>query len=142
MSPGVLVGRDAEIASLNELMRQAISGRGRSVSVEGEPGIGKSALMDLLAAECERAGMDTVRCTAEEMEQQVPFAALTPCLGVVAPPAARSAWIRLLLEADLPNSAVDGISIRNSEFAMTEAIVELIEQRCAAAPVALLIDDV
>ena len=68
MSPSVLVGRDAEIALLNTLMQQAISGRGRSVSIEGEPGNGKSALMDLLAAECERLGMDTARCTAREME--------------------------------------------------------------------------
>ncbi|HEU4425195.1 MAG TPA: AAA family ATPase, partial [Pilimelia sp.] len=142
MPPGVLVGRDAEISLLNQITQEAISGRGRSVSIEGEPGIGKSALMDLLAAECERLGMDTVRCSAEEMEQRVPFAALMPCLGVAATPAARSAWLRLLLGAEVPDLAVDGISINNSEFAMTEAIVELVEQRCAAAPVALLIDDV
>jgi predicted ATPase len=48
MSPvtpaGALVGRDSEITLLNELVREVSAGRGSSVLIEGEPGIGKSAL--------------------------------------------------------------------------------------------------
>jgi DNA-binding CsgD family transcriptional regulator len=142
MSPSVLVGRDVEIELLRSLMRHAVRGQGRSASIEGEPGIGKSALTELVADECARLGMDTLRCTAEEMERQVPFAALSNCLGIATTPGARAAWIRSLLGADEPKPAFDGISITNSEFAVTEAIVELVEQRCAVGPVALLVDDV
>jgi DNA-binding CsgD family transcriptional regulator len=142
MSRSVLVGRDAEVEVLRALMRDAVRGKGRSASVEGEPGIGKSALMDLVADECARLGMDTLRCTAEEMERQVPFAALSNCLGIGTTPGARGAWIRSLLGVDEPELAFDGISITNSEFAVTEAIVDLVEQRCAVRPVALLVDDV
>ena len=42
---GALVGRDSETAMLVGLMTEVASGRGSSVLIEGEPGIGKSALV-------------------------------------------------------------------------------------------------
>ena len=42
---GALVGRDSETAMLARLMREVAGGRGSSVLIEGEPGIGKSALV-------------------------------------------------------------------------------------------------
>jgi hypothetical protein len=42
---GVLIGRDAEMAMLVGLVGEVAGGRGRSVLIEGEPGIGKSALV-------------------------------------------------------------------------------------------------
>ena len=42
---GALVGRDSEIALLTELVKELSVGRGGSVLIEGEPGIGKSALV-------------------------------------------------------------------------------------------------
>jgi DNA-binding CsgD family transcriptional regulator len=41
----VIIGRSAEQARLRELVGEVAAGRGRSVLVEGEPGIGKSALI-------------------------------------------------------------------------------------------------
>jgi hypothetical protein len=41
----VLVGRAAELDLFRALLRDLVAGRGRSVLVEGEPGIGKSALV-------------------------------------------------------------------------------------------------
>ena len=40
-----LVGRDSEIALLTGLVKEVSAGRGSSVLIEGEPGIGKSALV-------------------------------------------------------------------------------------------------
>ena len=42
---GALVGRDSEMALLTGLIREVARGRGSSVLIEGEPGIGKSALV-------------------------------------------------------------------------------------------------
>jgi len=38
-----LVGRDSEMALLTGLLKEVARGRGSSVLIEGEPGIGKSA---------------------------------------------------------------------------------------------------
>ena len=43
--PTALIGRDAEMAMLIRLVQEAAGGRGRSVLIEGEPGIGKSTLV-------------------------------------------------------------------------------------------------
>ena len=40
------VGRDAELAKLQEVLKQAIEGSGRVVFITGEPGIGKTSLSD------------------------------------------------------------------------------------------------
>ena len=40
------VGRDAELAKLQEFLKQAIEGSGRVVFITGEPGIGKTSLSD------------------------------------------------------------------------------------------------
>ena len=47
---GALVGRDSEMALLTGLMRDVARGRGGSVLIEGEPGIGKSALVQAAVA--------------------------------------------------------------------------------------------
>ena len=44
---GLFVGRDEEVGRLSELVRAVAGGRGGSVWVEGEPGIGKSALLEV-----------------------------------------------------------------------------------------------
>ena len=42
---GVLAGRDDELALLNGLLRDLAQGSGNAVLIEGEPGIGKTALV-------------------------------------------------------------------------------------------------
>jgi DNA-binding winged helix-turn-helix (wHTH) protein/tetratricopeptide (TPR) repeat protein len=48
LGPGraILVGREAELGLLGRLFRQAVTGQRQIVFVQGEPGIGKSALID------------------------------------------------------------------------------------------------
>ena len=48
---GALIGRDSEMALLTGLMRDVVRGRGGSVLIEGEPGIGKSALVQAVVAD-------------------------------------------------------------------------------------------
>jgi DNA-binding CsgD family transcriptional regulator len=42
---GALIGRDSELVTLTKLMTEVAAGRGGSILIEGEPGIGKSTLV-------------------------------------------------------------------------------------------------
>ena len=57
---GALVGRDSEMALLTGLVREVARGRGGSLLIEGEPGIGKSALVRAAVAEAPEAGLPGV----------------------------------------------------------------------------------
>jgi DNA-binding winged helix-turn-helix (wHTH) protein/tetratricopeptide (TPR) repeat protein len=46
LEPVTLVGRDAELAKLGALFRQASAGKRQIVFIDGEPGIGKSAVVE------------------------------------------------------------------------------------------------
>lgn len=135
MSPGVLVGRDAEITQLRSTVQASVLGQGRTILIEGEPGIGKSALVDVVADECAQLGVRVLHGRAEEMEQQVSFAAIASCLG---PGNSAQALISSVLRG---GAETDRGSVANLEFAVTEAILDQLEQWCSTGPVALLLDD-
>jgi DNA-binding CsgD family transcriptional regulator/tetratricopeptide (TPR) repeat protein len=67
---GVLVGRDPERAQLESLVELARHGSAGSVVVRGEPGIGKSALLDAVVAD---VGDATV-LTTQGLEAEAPLA--------------------------------------------------------------------
>jgi predicted ATPase/DNA-binding SARP family transcriptional activator len=62
--PGDFVGRDRELAALDEALGDALAGRGRLCLLAGEPGIGKSRLADELLAHATARGARTLvgRC--------------------------------------------------------------------------------
>ncbi|MBB5781311.1 helix-turn-helix transcriptional regulator [Nonomuraea jabiensis] len=70
----VLWGREREQAQIDALLAQARGGRSGSLILRGEPGIGKSALLDHAARSAE--GMRPLRGTGIETEAELPFAAL------------------------------------------------------------------
>jgi len=70
----VLIERDRELRQIEELLADARTGHGRTVLVEGPPGIGKTAL---LAAAHERAAqhrMGSLGATGGELERELAFA--------------------------------------------------------------------
>jgi DNA-binding CsgD family transcriptional regulator len=70
----MLLGRRDESAALDRLLASARSGHGGAIVVHGEPGIGKSALLDHAMAEA--SGFQVLRTVGNEAEVEVPFAAL------------------------------------------------------------------
>ncbi|MFB9629068.1 helix-turn-helix transcriptional regulator [Nonomuraea helvata] len=70
----MLWGREKEQAAIDALIAQARGGRSGSLILRGEPGIGKSALLDHAARSSE--GMRPLRGTGIETEAELPFAAL------------------------------------------------------------------
>ncbi|WFE93738.1 LuxR family transcriptional regulator [Micromonospora sp. WMMD987] len=71
---GSLVGRDVEIAVLDDLVRAARSGRGGALVVRGEAGIGKSML--LAHALDAASGARVIQASGAEFERELPFGAL------------------------------------------------------------------
>lgn len=53
-TPGTMVGREAELATLHRYFNTAWEGRRQVVSVTGEAGLGKTTLVEAFVAEAER----------------------------------------------------------------------------------------
>src|SRR5690242_15355170 len=70
----VLVGRDREVEAIETLIREAGAGSSGVLAVVGEPGIGKSSLLDWAADNA--AGMHVLRARGVQSEAHIPFAGL------------------------------------------------------------------
>ncbi|HEV3294336.1 MAG TPA: AAA family ATPase, partial [Streptosporangiaceae bacterium] len=73
--PGpVLTGRLSERAVLDRFVADVLAGEGRALVVRGEPGVGKTALLDYLAKQA--SGCLVVRAAGVQSEMELAFAAL------------------------------------------------------------------
>ncbi|GAA3180737.1 LuxR family transcriptional regulator [Nonomuraea roseoviolacea subsp. carminata] len=68
------MGRDQEVARLEALLAAARQGRGGALVLRGEPGIGKSALLEHVTRAA--ADFQVMRASGAEFEMELPFAAL------------------------------------------------------------------
>ncbi|TMM35695.1 MAG: hypothetical protein E6F99_18975 [Actinobacteria bacterium] len=126
-------GRDAELRRLTDLVRQAAAGHGAAAVLEGEPGIGKTLMLDRVVAECARQRMRIVRGRAEGLERRLPFAVFHTCLTSPAHDDEEDDGV-----ARLGRGAA---AAAEHEFAVTETILDLIDRWCARGPVAIVLDD-
>src|ERR1700733_15457085 len=74
MAAATLVGRSAEYATLDRLLGETRDGASRALVLRGDPGVGKSVLLDYAAAAA--AGFLVIRVTGIESEMEFAFAAL------------------------------------------------------------------
>jgi DNA-binding CsgD family transcriptional regulator/transcriptional regulator with XRE-family HTH domain len=131
--PERLVGRTAELATLRHLVIELAAGRGRAVWVEGEPGIGKSALLSAGLAGALAGGCHVLWAAADESLARFPLWVLLESART--DPAPEWAELRALLrDTGTPASG-------NPVSAVAERFVLLIEQRCATGPTLLVLDD-
>ena len=79
-SPLRLRGRRAECGVLDRVLEEARAGRSSVLVVRGESGVGKSALLDYVAARA--SGCRVARAGAVESEMELPLAGLQQLLGV------------------------------------------------------------
>jgi DNA-binding NarL/FixJ family response regulator/tetratricopeptide (TPR) repeat protein len=132
-----LVGRDSELATLVRLMSDVTNGRGSSVLIEGEPGIGKSSLLHAAAAEAADLGCEVFWGAGDELGQALPLLPLLDALRVREPSAdARRTTIVRLLRGEL--AADPGADV---SAALAEQLLALVTEQCAARPTILVVDD-
>jgi DNA-binding CsgD family transcriptional regulator len=132
-----LYGRAPECRALDGLLSAARSGRTGTLVLYGEPGIGKSALLDYVAEAA--AGWLVARATGVEQEMELPFAGLHQlCAGLL------GYLPRLPVpQRDAMNTAF-GLRGGGSpdRFLIGLALVGLLAEAAAERPVACLVDDV
>jgi len=136
----VLVGRDTEWALLSGLAKDLAAGRGAAVLVLGEPGVGKSALLGAGLADADQAGCLVLWAAGDELGRRFPLRPLLDGLvraGLSADP--RLADIDRLLRGEADASA--GIGGGDAVGAAAERLLALVDELCAASPVALVVDD-
>jgi DNA-binding CsgD family transcriptional regulator len=132
----MLLGRGAEQQVVDGLLHQARGGRSAVLVLRGEPGIGKSALLDY--AQANAPDMTVLRCVGIEAEHEFPFAGLhqllRPCLGLLDRlPGPQAAALR----------SAFGLSFDRVEspFLVSLGLLSLLAEACDEAPVLGLIDD-
>jgi class 3 adenylate cyclase/tetratricopeptide (TPR) repeat protein len=67
------VGRDEEMAALDEALAAAERGEGAAVGIVAEPGVGKSRLCHEFAERCRKRGVDVFECQAQAHARSIPF---------------------------------------------------------------------
>ena len=77
-----LVGREAELAAATSFL-DSIAERAHALVVEGDAGIGKSALYRAIVDEAAARGYTVLRCAGEEAEARLSFIGLTDLIGDV-----------------------------------------------------------
>src|SRR6185436_10541634 len=134
---GVLHGRDSERTRLAALLDGARAGHAGTLLLHGEPGVGKSALLEDLVA---TAGSDVrvLRAQGLESEAPLPFAALhrllRPVLGILdRVPAPQARALRAAFgEAD---------DVAVEPFLAALATLSVLTEAAEDAPVLCVLDD-
>ncbi|HYB31009.1 MAG TPA: AAA family ATPase, partial [Solirubrobacteraceae bacterium] len=148
-----LVGRDRELSALERLLAEACAGSPRFVLISGEPGIGKSSLLDELASRAESGGCLVLEGRATELERDFPFGLIVDALdGYLASLDARS-FDRLAAEELGELASVfpalrslrgsgSGVGTAAERFRTYFAARELLERLAAPRPLLVALDDV
>lgn len=129
-SQHAVVGREKELTDLAGLALQTTAGQGQLILIEGEPGIGKTLLLRTVLDAAAEQFPRTLWGTADEFDQRLPFATVHSCLGPLE--------ISHRQVADVLGLIRGGAA----EYPVIESLTALVEEWCAACPVALAVDDV
>ena len=132
----VLLGRGPECAALDRLLGTVRAGQSAALVVRGEPGVGKTALLEYVVEQA--AGCRVVRAAGVESEMEVVFAALHQLCG------------ELLDRGDaLPEPQRDALAVAFGLKAGTPpdrlfvglAVLGLLSEAAAERPLVCMVDD-
>jgi DNA-binding CsgD family transcriptional regulator len=133
--PGV--GRDRELQVIADLLGR-VEVRGGALVVQGDPGIGKSFLLEDAAQRARRSGFRVLRTTGVESEAALPFAGLHELLIPVLSAADSLPGpqrLALLTAFGMAESAAP------DPYLVALAALELLAEAAAAAPLLVLAED-
>jgi len=131
------VGRAAELAVVRRAVADLRDGQGTVLWVEGEPGIGKSALVAEALADCDPS-WNTGWGMADQLAGRLPLRVMLDCLQVRAgsSDARRSHAAELMRKRQLSLPAG-----RDASATGVEVLATLVDELCATAPTVLVLDD-
>jgi DNA-binding CsgD family transcriptional regulator len=121
----VFVGRGAELARFAEVMTRVEAGQPWLVAVEGEPGMGKTALARRCLAEAD--GLKVLWARADQAEADLDFGLVDQLLRAAG--------------GAVPAGPPAGGGAGPSSFAVGAHLLEVVGGRRAAGPVAIVVDD-
>ena len=152
-TPHALVGRDRELRELESLLAEARAGSPRFALISGEPGIGKTSLLDELVFRGRSGGCLVLEGRATELERDFPFGLIVDALdGYLASLDPRS-FHRLAAEElgelasvfpalrSLPGAGSE-VGTAAERFRAYFAARELLERLAATRPLLITLDDV
>ncbi len=132
------VDRSGELAILREGVEALRRDEGAVFWVEGEPGIGKSALVAEALAGVSGLGWDIGWGMADQLTERMPLSVMQDCLQArPGSPDPRRAQAAGLLRSQRLGLFADGDASANG----VEVLMALADELCAAAPTVLIIDD-
>ncbi|WP_084144829.1 helix-turn-helix transcriptional regulator [Amycolatopsis jejuensis] len=128
-SPGgtKLAERDVEVALLDDLVEGLRNGRSARLSIFGEPGVGRTALLQRLLGAARAAGMCAAYSRCSPFDADIPYAAALPLSAALHPPGRFADLVAACCTADRDAALSE----------MSGAFAELTE----GAPLVLAIDD-
>lgn len=136
-----LWGREREQRLLHDLVDAAAHGRGAAATIEGEPGIGKTRLLDDAATYARRTGCQVRAAATDPMLGGRPFALLQDALdirpvsaGTPVHEVGTEAAAAALLSPTHPGHP-------DLEFAVIDRLVDLVERLAAGGPLVLVCED-
>jgi DNA-binding SARP family transcriptional activator/DNA-binding CsgD family transcriptional regulator len=133
-----LFGREAEMAKLAELVADVRAGRGRAVWIEGDAGIGKSALLG--SSLPDGPGFQRLRAAADELSTRFPLQVVLECLAIDAhSPDPRRARVAKELAGEGPARRSWGPA--DPVLGAVDRLLALVDELCAQSPQVLVLDD-
>jgi DNA-binding CsgD family transcriptional regulator/tetratricopeptide (TPR) repeat protein len=151
VSAAPLVGRAEELSVLDRALDDVARGRWTAVELVGEPGIGKTRLLEELKARADRRGALVLSGSASELERDLPFWMFVNALDDYV----RSLDPRLLerlddeVRAELAHvfpalagfAASKPATLVHERYRTHRAVRELLERLTATGPLVLVLDD-
>src|SRR5450755_2908863 len=132
----MLLGRQQERQEIELALSRARSAASGTLALVGEPGIGKTALLEYAAEQA--AGMQVLRARGIESEAQIPFASL---LELLRPALAMLERIPAPQTVALESALALRPGLAQERFAVGAATLSLLAAYAEQGPVAVLLDD-
>ena len=126
-------GRADELTVLRDLLTGLAAGVGGAVLVEGEQGIGKSALLRRVLADTGGAKFRLAWGSSDELRQQIPLLLIRQCFSGPRPARPGAAGDEPAVAGPLPSG--------DPVLAQTEQVLAEVERLCAQSPVVLVTED-
>ncbi|MER5195660.1 ATP-binding protein [Streptomyces sp. NPDC002755] len=133
------IGRDPQIATVRAVVDRLRAGRGGALLIVGEPGIGKTALLEQVLTGLPREHIGVLTTVATEQGAHLPFAGLGRLLAPVRshvtalPPSQRRA-LAASVDATADEDSTD-------QFLVALATLNLLAEAAARRPLLLVVED-